>query len=75
MVLREDGGQRFAGRELYGSVGGSQLYGWTGTCSGGRPGTESGNFGRPRAFASWSREADDSVLVKTERERKAKPKK
>jgi hypothetical protein len=36
-------------RELYGSVGGSQLYGWTGTCSGGRPGTESGNFGRLRA--------------------------
>src|SRR5437762_3825845 len=35
------------GRELYGSVGGSQLYGRTGTRLGGRPGTESGNFGRP----------------------------
>jgi hypothetical protein len=26
-------------------------------------------------FVSWSREADDSVLVKIERDRKAKPKK
>ena len=38
-----------AGRELYGSVGGSQLNGWTGTCSGGRPGTKTGSFGRCRA--------------------------
>src|ERR1700684_647539 len=32
------------GRELYGSVGRSQLYGWTGTCLGGRPGTRSSEF-------------------------------
>jgi hypothetical protein len=31
--------------------------------------------GRRELLASQSREADDSVLVKTERERKAKPKK
>ncbi len=32
---------------------------------GGEPGTQIGNFGRPRAVASWSREAGDTVLVKT----------
>src|SRR6266513_364705 len=47
------------------ALAGSQLYGWTGTCLGGEPGTQIGNFGRPRAVASWSREAGDTVLVKT----------
>src|SRR5205823_11468953 len=48
--------QRFAGRELHGSVGGNQLYGGTGTCSGGRPGTEFGNSGGCELFANQPKE-------------------